>query len=572
MKNKIVLKMWKMLTEAERRQAVILIFMMLLGTVLETLGVGLVVPVLTLITQSDVGEKYPIYQSAIAYLGNPDQHLIVLYAMLILVLVYLVKSTFLLILTWFQMRFAFGVQAQISHRLFGIYLLQPYAFHLKRNSAKLIHNVITEVNLITGNALLPGMIFISEAMVLIGLSCLLFFMEPIGASIVVLVLGGASWTFHFSTHKRIEKWGGERQYHERFRLHHLQQGLNGVKEIKVLGRELKFLENYEAHNLQSARVGMMHSTLAQLPRLWIEMVAISGLAILVITMFARGSSVESILPSLGLFAAAAFRLMPSVNRLLSSLQSLRYGLPMIKILDEELNLSTSSVNVAIGVDFKFQSEIELRNIDYFYANTSTPSLQRISLKIRRGESIGFIGPSGSGKSTIVDIILGLLEATKGEVLVDGVNIQENLRGWQKQIGYVPQTIYLTDDTLLRNIAFGIADDEINMKSVASAINDAQLGEFIEQLPEGLQTVVGERGVRISGGQRQRIGIARALYHDPSVLILDEATSALDVRTEAEVMDSIKALHQSKTTIIVAHRLSTVEHCDHLFKLHSGHLG
>lgn len=572
MKNKIVLKMWKMLTEAERRQAVILIFMMLLGTVLETLGVGLVVPVLTLITQSDVGEKYPIYQSAIAHLGNPDQHLIVLYAMLILVLVYLVKSTFLLILTWFQMRFAFGVQAQISHRLFGIYLLQPYAFHLKRNSAKLIHNVITEVNLITGNALLPGMIFISEVMVLIGLSCLLFFMEPIGASIVVLVLGGASWAFHFSTHKRIEKWGGERQYHERFRLHHLQQGLNGVKEIKVLGRELKFLENYEAHNLQSARVGMMHSTLAQLPRLWIEMVAISGLAILVITMFARGSSVESILPSLGLFAAAAFRLMPSVNRLLSSLQSLRYGLPMIKILDEELNLSTSSINVAIGVDFKFQSEIELRNIDYFYANTSTPSLQNISLKIRRGESIGFIGPSGSGKSTIVDIILGLLEATKGEVLVDGVNIQENLRGWQKQIGYVPQTIYLTDDTLLRNIAFGVADDEINMKSVASAINDAQLGEFIEQLPEGLQTVVGERGVRISGGQRQRIGIARALYHDPSILILDEATSALDVKTEAEVMDSIKALHQSKTIIIVAHRLSTVEHCDHLFKLNSGHLG
>jgi ABC-type multidrug transport system fused ATPase/permease subunit len=572
-KNKFIVanKIWGMLTHVERRSAIVLLGLMLVGMMLETLGVGLVIPALALLTQSDIAHRYPAFEPVLHSLGNPSQQALVIGGMLVLVGVYLIKALFLAFFVWLQQRFAFGVQAHLSQRLFTIYLRQPYTFHLQRNSAQLIRNVISEAGMITGSAILPVMMLLTEGMILIGLCGLLLVVEPQGALIVVSVLGAAAWGFHRLTHSSIEHWGKARQYHEGLRLQHLQQGLGGAKDVKMFGREADFLQQYRIHNDQSAHVAQMQSTLQQLPRLWLELLAVSGLAILVISMLAQNRSLEAVLPTLGLFAAAAFRLMPSVSRILGAVQALRYGMSMIDVLHAELSLKIPETTGKQKPSAPFHSNMELSHVSYTYPAAASAALKDISLLIKRGESVGFIGVSGAGKSTLVDIILGLLTPDQGDVRVDAKDIQQNLRNWQDQIGYVPQSIYLTDDTLRRNIAFGLPDEQIDDAAVKRAIQSAQLVGFVNSLPEGLMTMVGERGIRISGGQRQRIGIARALYHDPAVLLLDEATSSLDTATELGVMQAVKALQGSKTILIVAHRLSTVEHCDSLFKMEDGKL-
>jgi len=562
-------KIWGLLTFAERRSAVMLLGLMFIGMILETLGVGLVIPAIALLTQNDFARNYPMFQPALQALGNPSQYSLVVDGMLILVGVYLIKTLFLALLAWRQMRFAFDVQAQLSQRLFTLYLRQPYTFHLQRNSAQLIRNVINEVSVFTFNAILPGMLLLTESLVLLGLCSLLLFIEPLGALIVASVLGAAAWGFHCLTRGRIARWGEARLHHEGLRIQHLQEGLSGAKDVKLLGRETEFLDQYRVHNVESARAGQLQLTLTQLPRLWLELLAVSGLAILVVSMLAQNRALEAVLPALGLFTAAAFRLMPSVNRVLGAVQSLRYGMPVIDTLCTEFKLAVPEVAVTHRSVTPFRATLELNRIIYAYPGVAEPALKDISLAIQRGESVGFIGASGAGKSTLVDILLGLLVPDTGEVWVDGNDIQKNLRNWQDQIGYVPQSIFLTDDTLRRNVAFGLSDKQINDAAVQRAIRAAQLEEFVGSLPDGLETLVGERGIRLSGGQRQRIGIARAIYHDPAVLVLDESTSSLDSVTERGVMQAITALQGSKTILIIAHRLSTVEHCNRLYRLQDG---
>jgi ATP-binding cassette, subfamily B, bacterial PglK len=570
-KLSIARKILDLLTAAERRSAVRLLGLMFIGMALETLGVGLVIPAIVLLTRADIAHNYPALQPALHALGNPSQYSLVIGGMLVLVGVYLIKTLFLALLAWRQMRFAFNVQAQLSQRLFSLYLRQPYTFHLQRNSAQLIRNAINEVGVFTFNAILPGMLLLTESLVLLGLCSLLLVIEPLGALIVASVLGAAAWGFHRLTRGRIASWGEARLHHEGLRIQHLQEGLSGAKDVKLLGRETEFLDQYRVHNVQSARAGQFQLTLTQLPRLWLELLAITGLAILVISMLAQNRALEAVLPALGLFGAVAFRLMPSVNRVLGAVQSLRYGMPVIDTLCTEFKLVVPEAAVTHRSVMPFCTTLELNHITYAYPGGAEPVLKDISLAIQRGESVGFIGASGAGKSTLVDILLGLLAPDTGEVRVDGNDIQKNIRNWQDQIGYVAQSIFLTDDTLRRNVAFGLPDKQINDTAVQRAIRAAQLEEFVDSLPDGLETIVGERGIRLSGGQRQRIGIARSIYHDPTVLVLDEATSSLDTETECGVMQAISALQGSKTILIIAHRLSTVEHCNRLYQLHEGRL-
>jgi ABC-type multidrug transport system fused ATPase/permease subunit len=293
--------------------------------------------------------------------------------------------------------------------------------------------------------------------------------------------------------------------------------------------------------------------------------------VLVLSMLARGHDTAAIMPTLALFAAAAFRMTPSANRVLAVINSLRYGLPAVATLTSELALPVSDTPPGGTHRTAFQRDIELRDVTFSYADTPAPALRGVSVRIGKNETVGFIGPSGSGKTTLVDVLLGLLAPQRGEVRVDGTDVAGNLRAWQDQIGYVSQTIYLTDDTLRRNVAFGVPEAEIDDRAVARAVRAAQLDDFVASLPAGLDAAVGERGVRLSGGQRQRIGIARALYHDPAVLVLDEATSALDAATERGVMDAVAALQGSRTIVIVAHRLSTVDRCDRLYRLEAGRI-
>jgi ABC-type multidrug transport system fused ATPase/permease subunit len=562
-------KVWHLIDPAERRSSLFLLTLMFIGMALETLGVGLVVPALALLTQPDQIRDIPQIETYLHALGDPDASTIVIWGILSLVIVYFVKSVFLAYLGWRQARLAYDVQARLSQRLFRLYLYQPYTFHLQRNSAELIRNAMNEVAQFTGNAMIPGMQLLTEGLVVVGLCALLLVVEPLGALVVVSVLGVAAWAFHQMTRGPVLRWGKQRLHHDGLRIQHLQQGLGGAKDVKLLGREAEFLHRYRIHNLESARVGHLQKAISQLPRLWLEFLAVAGLAALVLTMLAQGRALPSIIPSLGLFAAAAFRLMPSANRLISAVQSLRYGLPVLDTLHNEVELEGGAEPDSVPVSTVYRDTLETDHLTYTYPGAAAPALNDLSVAIRRGETVGFIGASGAGKSTLVDVLLGLLQPDRGEVRVDGVSIRGRLRSWQDQIGYVPQSIFLTDDTLRRNVAFGLPDSRINDTAVHDAIRAAQLENFVGSLPDGLETMVGERGIRLSGGQRQRIGIARALYHDPEVLVLDEATSSLDVDTESDVMEAVRALHGTKTILIVAHRLSTVEACDRLFRLQAG---
>jgi len=555
---------------SERTSALVLLGLMLIGMILETLGVGLVVPTIALLMQDDIGARYPAIAPILEALGNPNQKTLVVGAMLGITGGYLVKNSFLGFLAWRQMRFAFRVQANVSQRLFATYLRQPYTFHLQRNSAQMIRNVIGEVSLFTHKCLLPAMLLVTEALVMIGLVSLLLFIEPLGTVVAVSLLGFAAWTFHKSTRARIVRWGKERQDLEGLRIQHLQQGFGGAKDIRILGREDEFLAQFNTRNLRTARVAQYQATLSQLPRLWLELTAVMGLATLVLTMLAQGKELVSIMPTLGVFAAAAFRLLPSVNRVLGAVQSLRWGLPVINVLHEELKLEVPEPEITSDRDAAvFQQEARLVDVCYSYPGAVKPAVKGLSLTVKKGESVGIIGPSGSGKSTVVDLMLGLLTPDAGQMVVDGRDNQKDMRLWQDQIGYVPQSIYLTDDSLRRNVAFGVPENEIDDGAVRRAIEAAQLEQFVDGLSERYETFVGEHGIRLSGGQRQRIGIARALYHDPAILVLDEATSSLDTKTEREVMQAVTALQGNKTILIVAHRLSTVEKCDRLYRLDHG---
>lgn len=562
------LKLWGLLTSQQRRVAAMLLGMMLIGMVMEMLGIGLIIPALSLMMQSSSVTRYPILTPWIESLGTMSQEKLIVVGIVTLVGVNAVKALFLGFLAWRQARFVYGLQADLSQRLFDGYLREPYTFHLQHNSAQLIHNAVGQVNDVIG-VFKHGLALIAELLVMVGVSVVLLLVEPLGAIMVLVTFSLAGWGFNRLTRKRILRWGQERQHHEGLRIQHLQQGLGGAKEVKLLGREGDFSSQYRQHNARSARLAERQATLQALPRLWLELLAVMGLAALVLVMLGRGKGIDGVLPTLGLFAVAAFRVMPSTNRVLSGIQSVLFSLPAIETIHNQLNLLHTAPPVRQCVPMPFGHTLEIDRVSFRYPSVEVQAMCDISLVIPRGAAVGFIGGSGAGKSTLVDILLGLLTPISGAVKVDGCDIQTNLRGWQDQIGYVPQSIYLTDDTLRRNIAFGLPPDKIDESAVLRAVRAAQLEQFVNDLPGGLDTMVGERGVCLSGGERQRIGIARALYHSPSVLVLDEATSSLDTATEGAVMRAVSALKGGKTIIIVAHRLSTVEQCDRLYEIEMG---
>ena len=557
-----------LLTPRQRWHGVLLLIAMVFSALLEAASVGLVVPVVTLMMQGDVDQRYPLIYELLGG-GTVRSADLVLSGIVLLVVVFLIKALFLGALAYRQASFAFGLQASVSERLFRGYLLQPYLFHLQRNSAQLIRNAINETNQFTFGAILPGMVLMTETLVLVGLVVLLIGFEPVGALSVMLLGGGVGAAFYRLTKNRIRSWGEDRQVHEGLRIQYLQEGLGGAKEVKLLGRESYFLERYALHNAASARTGELQTTLQSIPRLMLEFLAVFSLAAVVLVAQASGRTSAELVPVFGLFSVAAFRLIPLANRILVSVQSLRFSLPVLDILMRELDTCGAPVNQAEEKKLSFQDRLLIQDIFFSYPKATQPTLRGVDVTILKGQTVGVVGESGAGKSTLVNLILGLLAPSSGQFTVDGQAVQAHLRGWQKNIGYVPQHIYLTDDSLRRNIAFGENDDDINEAALIRAVQAARLNEFVGSLPEGLNSQVGEGGIRLSGGQRQRVGIARALYSAPQVLVLDEATSALDHDTEQGVMEAVSALHGAITILIVAHRLSTVAGCDVVYRLRDG---
>ena len=551
-----------------KKNFIFLLFLMIIGMMFEILGLGIVIPILGLMLTPDIKVEYPQLQPLLEFLNNPTQKELILGGVITLITIYIIKSIFVVYLTKVQSKYGSRLCANLSRELFNGYIRQPYVFHIANNSSRLIKNI--QVETIQFLELVRAvMTLLVEVTVIVGVASLLIYSEPIGALIMISFFVFSTTLFQQISKKKLITWGAKRQFYELNMMKNLVEGLNGIKDVKVFNKEKYFINYYVKNNYEYHQLNMKYYSLKQYPRVFLEMLSVAGLMGLVFLMTLQGRSPALIMPIIGVFAASAFRLMPSFNKIIVSIQTFRFSNSIINILFEELkNIREHEQQDNNNFNkIHFLNTISIENINFQYPTASEKTLSNFNLFIQKGQSIGILGPSGSGKSTFVNIFLGLLHPQSGTIKVDDINISNDLNSWRNIIGYVPQSIYLIDDTIISNIAFGIKLEDVDMNRINEVVHLAQLTSLIEQLPDGLNTNVGERGVKISGGQLQRIGIARALYNNPSILVLDESTSALDNFTEKEIMKSVELLlSKSITVIIIAHRLTTLEQCDIIYRL------
>lgn len=564
---KLARQFWKILAPAQKRATVGLFGLMILSTLFEMLGLGLILPGLTILSGVKPSKEPGWTTSALAALGNPTRMQLIAWGALGLLGIYLTKAAVVLVATYRQAGFVRQLDRDICERLFRTYLTQPWATHLRRNSAEIIRNITSVAGI--ADACASTLNAAAEAMILTGVGFVLLWIDPVATIVVGSLAAVSTWVLDRVFSRRSRRWGELRHEHHGRLMKTVQEGLGGVKDAKMRGCEEHFVEEFSRHADTVARVCQRQAFVFVVPRLWHELVGVAALCLLTLILRWQGKPLEAFIPTLGVFAAAGFRMLPSVNRLSNALQLMNYWGPTVETTAAELAREKCVEPAGGGQALPFSDRIVLDGVGFAYEGSATRALDGVDLVVPHGSAVGIVGSSGAGKSTLVDVILGLLVPSEGRVFVDGVDLAGRERKWRRSVGYVPQSIYLCDDTIRANVAFGLAADEIDDEVVARAIRAAQLDEFVAELPDGLDTLVGERGVRLSGGQRQRIGIARALYHDPQVLVLDEATSALDTETERGVMQAVEALHGAKTLVIVAHRLSTVANCDVLYRLEKG---
>lgn len=545
--------------------------LVLLGTALETLGIGLIFPFMKLVIDPAAVHGMAWITNLYGPVDDGGERDVLIVLALSLLAVFVIKNLLLIAVYYAQARFVATNEALLARRLLGVYLTGPYALHLTRNSAELIRNVYTTVTSVFSAVFMGFVTLSTEICLIVALAGLLVFAEPLLTLSAVIVLSLAVSVFYRLVRRRFAVWGAAQLRVSKDILQSLQEGFHSIKEVKVLGIARHVIDRFYHARRALSVIQTNHTTLTNIPRLWIETVTVVGIISVIVAVLWRGGETASVVATLSLFAAAVFRLVPSMNRILIALTSIKNGQEAVFTVCRDIaEFSSGAEDEGAGRPFPpLLHEIRLEDIDFQYGNADRPALSGIDLVIRKGESVGLAGPSGAGKTTLVDVLLGLLQPTSGRVLVDGADIAGAGWSWRRQVGYVPQSIYIADGTIRRNVAFGISDTDIDDVLVWRALEQAQLDDFVRGLRNGLDTIVGEHGARLSGGQRQRIGIARALYRDPAVLILDEATAALDSETEHEFNRAIELLGGRKTLIIIAHRLSTIRKCDRVVFLDQG---
>ena len=562
----------------DRKQKIHICFlgvMIFIGGILETLSVSAILPIVWVIMDPVQAQENKYMRMVMQLTGIDDVSRLVVPFLVLLIIMYILKNAYLLLLANEQTRFISFNRNKLISQVLREFLNRPYEFYLDADIPTVFRLTDSDIPNVF-NILMSLISLVSECIVFVLLCAVMILTDWKLCLFLVVVFGvitlimvkvlkprlSALGAKNLAIQSRIAKW----------RI----QAIYGIKDVKVLHREAFFADNYESSGKVGAGYSRKYSVINAVPRLLIETLFMSSILGYLIVYIELGNDVTKMIPMLSTFALAAVRLMPCVNRINTYMTDISYFRPCLDYVYENMNINEiSKANnqtlkpADVSKDMKLKHSIELKDIVYAYPNTDKLIFDKADMTIPYGKSVGIMGPSGAGKSTIVDILLGLLKVHEGSIECDGVNIFDNYPAWLAQIGYIPQTIYLVDESIRNNIAFGIADEEIDDERIWQVLEEAQLKEFIKTLPEGLDTTIGERGVRLSGGQRQRLGIARALYHNPEILVFDEATSALDNETEAAVMEAINSFHGKKTMVIIAHRLNTIEKCDLIYKVDEG---
>ncbi len=573
---KIFKKILFFLSPQEKQKANLILILILIMALTDMIGVASIMPFMAVLTNPGIIETNSALNKLFDLLNIFGVNAIneFIFVLGILVFVLLIFSLSLKAITsYFQYRFIMMRDYSIGKRLIETYLRQPYSWFLDKNSAELGKSILSEAALIAQQGIGPLMNLIAQGAVTFALIILLILVDLKLALIISLVIGGAFFSIAYFFTKFINRIGKERFITNQQRFKIVNEAFGAFKEAKLGGLEDFFIKKYSHNAFKNAKHQASMSILGELPRFFIEAVAFGGMLLLVLYIISQNGIFVDAIPLISVYAFAGYRLIPSIQKVYNAINSLKFADTAITNLYLDLkNLNTSEINVDQKI-LQFNKSITLNNISYCYPNSSRFSLKDVKITIPVRKTIGIIGATGSGKTTIVDIILGLLDAQKGTLEIDNNIIsKKNIKNFQRLIGYVPQNIFLTDDTIASNIAFGVDPKNIASQSIERSSKIANLHDFvINELPEQYKTVIGERGIRLSGGQRQRIGIARALYHDPKILILDEATSALDNNTEEVVMEAINKLSKNITIILIAHRLNTVKNCDIIFKFDKGQL-
>lgn len=563
------------LDKKQKINIVVLAVMIFIGGILETLSISAMLPVVWVIidAESVQNNKYCQWIMQLLHIQNMQGFIIML--LVSLMIMYVLKNAYLLLLTSEQNRFISVNRNRLISQVLREFLNRPYEFYLDADIPTVFRLTDSDIPNVFG--ILMAIISLASEVVVFVLICGVLIATDWKLVMVLIFISGIVTLVLFKVLKpKLNSLGMTNQAIQSRIAKWRIQAIYGIKDVKVLHREAFFADNYESNGKIGAKLNQKYAIINALPRILIETIFMVSILGYLVVCVALGDDMTQMLPTLTAFGLAAVRLLPCVNRINTYLTDISYFRPCLDYVYENMNIneiSKKTNQTLLPVDetktMELKDRIELKDIVYAYPNTDVLIFDHADMEIPYGKSIGIMGPSGAGKSTIVDILLGLLKVHEGQILCDGDNVFENYPAWLAQIGYIPQSIYLVDEPIRNNIAFGIADDEIDDNRIWQVLEEAQLKEFIQTLPEGLDTTIGDRGVRLSGGQRQRLGIARALYHNPEILVFDEATSALDNETEAAVMEAINSFHGKKTMVIIAHRLNTIEKCDMIYKVEGG---
>jgi len=561
----------------EKWQLLVLFVSILLMALFQTLGVVSILPFMNIVMQPEIIESNRWLNWLYNSLGFTNVNSFIIFIGILMLLIIIIGNLTSALATWLKIRFVWSKNHNISSTLLKKYLSLPYVYFLTQNTADLSKNILSEAGVLTSSYILPLIDIVIKGFVVIGILSILLFINIYITVLSAIILGGSYALIYIYFHNKLKIKGAKRLKENKMRFRAAGEALGGIKDIKVMRREAFFYHNYLKHSREFSNLQTWSSLIGQMPRYFLEIIAFGGIVTLVLFFISTTGNINEVIPMVSFFAFAAYRLMPALQIIFASFTRVRFSQTTVNKIIEDLSEKGGFSEQFLVYEkepinpLPFNTSLQLKEVSYNYPNTNKPVIHDLNLVIQHNTSIGLVGPTGAGKTTIVDIILGLLTPQKGEFSVDGVKIDENnILNWQKNLGYVPQYIYLSDDTITNNIAFGIPYEKIDQKAVEHAARISNLHDFIiSELPNGYQTIVGERGIRLSGGERQRVGIARALYHDPEVLVLDEATSSLDGVTESAVLEAINNVRNLKTIIIIAHRLSTVKDCDIIYLIDKG---